>query len=201
MRACASPARSRISPAGVASDARAEPSKRAYGGAVPRFRPRRVEPACSSHPLPYVRARHGANICQGGAAFLMSARNHGDRGVAIGAALLALVCALAGSAGGAAYPKPKITSFTPSTATIGKAVIIRGSGFTNVISVTIAGWGATFRVESPSKMTVIVPVLCRRTSGKIRMTALPGGSTTSAKNFTVTLRRGTVVGNCGPGEV
>jgi uncharacterized repeat protein (TIGR03803 family) len=78
---------------------------------------------------------------------------------------------------------PKITSFSPAQGAVGTSVVINGSSFTQATKVTFGGVAATnFTVNSDIKITAKVPT--GAVTGKIAVTT-PGGTATSATNFTV----------------
>jgi IPT/TIG domain len=88
-------------------------------------------------------------------------------------------------------PAPTITSFTPTFGPVGTSVKITGTNFSGTISgasfttssvkfnTTTA---TTFHVDSATQITATVPT--GATTGKITVTT-PGGTATSAANFTV----------------
>jgi hypothetical protein len=77
---------------------------------------------------------------------------------------------------------PTISSFAPSTGWTGDSVVITGTGFAGTTSVTFSGANATsFTIDSATQITAVVPTA--PTTGKIALTT-PGGSVTSANNFT-----------------
>ncbi len=75
-----------------------------------------------------------------------------------------------------------IASFTPTSGPVGTSVVITGTGFTNVTSVSFNNVNATFTVDSDTQITATVPV--GATSGPIAVTT-PSGMATSVTNFTV----------------
>ena len=75
-----------------------------------------------------------------------------------------------------------ITSFSPTSGSVGTAVAINGTGFTNVSAVRFNGTGATFTVASATRINTTVPA--GATTGKISVTT-PAGTVTSAGTFTV----------------
>jgi uncharacterized repeat protein (TIGR03803 family) len=78
---------------------------------------------------------------------------------------------------------PKISSFTPSSGTVGTSVTINGMSLTQATAVTFGGVKATsFTVNSDTKVTAVVPT--GALTGKIGITT-KGGSATSAATFTV----------------
>jgi PKD repeat protein len=77
---------------------------------------------------------------------------------------------------------PSVTGFSPTIGAPGGQVTINGLGFTGVTSVTLALVKASFTVESPTRITAVVPAT--GVSGKWRVTT-PSGTATSAANFTV----------------
>jgi hypothetical protein len=79
-------------------------------------------------------------------------------------------------------PAPTITSFTPAFGPVGKSIAITGTNFTGATSVKFNGVTATFVVNSATSITATVPATA--TTGKITVTT-PGGTATSATNFTV----------------
>jgi hypothetical protein len=77
---------------------------------------------------------------------------------------------------------PTISSFTPSSAAVGAAVTLAGTGFTGASKVAFNGVSASFNVDSDTQITATVPA--GATSGTIVVTA-PGGTATSSTSFTV----------------
>ncbi len=78
---------------------------------------------------------------------------------------------------------PTITSFSPTSGTVGTAVIISGTAFGGATSVTFNGTsGPTYVVNTTKKITAHVP--SGATSGPISVTTA-SGSATSATGFTV----------------
>ena len=76
---------------------------------------------------------------------------------------------------------PIITSFTPTSGTVGTSITITGSGLTGATAVTINGNPVTsFTVNSDTSLTAIVP---SGSTGLIQITT-PGGNNTSSSNFT-----------------
>ncbi len=81
------------------------------------------------------------------------------------------------------FVPPTITSFTPTSGTIGTSVVITGANFTGATSVTFNGTSATtYTVNSDTQITATVPT--GATTGTISVIA-PGGTVTSAGTFTV----------------
>jgi peptide/nickel transport system substrate-binding protein len=78
---------------------------------------------------------------------------------------------------------PKISSFSPTSGPVGTIVSVYGSGFTGTTAVKFNGTSAQFLVSSSTKLYAKVPA--GATTGKISVTA-PGGTGTSAANFSVT---------------
>ncbi|UGS38856.1 IPT/TIG domain-containing protein [Capillimicrobium parvum] len=84
-----------------------------------------------------------------------------------------------------APPVPKITTLSPGSGLTGAQVTITGSGFTGATAVSFNGLAAgTFTAASDTKVTATVPN--GATTGKVRVVA-PGGTATSATDFTVRL--------------
>ncbi|HYM81864.1 MAG TPA: IPT/TIG domain-containing protein, partial [Candidatus Limnocylindria bacterium] len=79
-------------------------------------------------------------------------------------------------------PAPTITTFTPASGPVGTQVTVRGTSFTGVTAVRFNGVTASFTVDSDTLLRANVPVSA--TSGPINVQN-PGGSATSATNFTV----------------
>ncbi|WP_237153900.1 outer membrane protein assembly factor BamB family protein [Oryzibacter oryziterrae] len=78
---------------------------------------------------------------------------------------------------------PKITSFSPATATIGNMIIIKGSGFTGATSVKFNGVAASsFSVQSATSIKAVVPTT--GSTGKISVKT-SGGTSTSSATFTM----------------
>ena len=81
-------------------------------------------------------------------------------------------------------PVPTITSFNPTSGPVGTSVQITGTGLFGASTVTFNTTNATtFTVDSNTQITATVPA--GATTGAIKVTT-PGGSATSATNFTVT---------------
>jgi len=75
-----------------------------------------------------------------------------------------------------------IASFTPTSGPVGTSVVITGTDFTNVTSVSFNDVNATFTVDSDTQITATVPV--GATTGHIAVTT-PSGTASSSTNFTV----------------
>ncbi len=85
---------------------------------------------------------------------------------------------------------PTIANFTPTADGAGASVVITGTNFYNVTSVTFNGSAAaSYTVNSPTQMTAITPLGV--TTGPLSVTAL-GDTTTSSAPFTVPLYTETV---------
>ena len=79
---------------------------------------------------------------------------------------------------------PAILSFSPTSGPVGTPVTITGTSFTGAKKVTFGGVKATtFSVDSDTQITATVPTGAK--TGKIQVTT-PGGTATSATDFTVT---------------
>ena len=78
---------------------------------------------------------------------------------------------------------PTVDSFIPNTGATGTAVIIRGSNYYGVTSVSFNNAPATFTVNSASQLTATLPAPA--STGRIRVTTAVG-TATSNTNFTVT---------------
>jgi uncharacterized repeat protein (TIGR03803 family) len=78
---------------------------------------------------------------------------------------------------------PAILSFSPPSGPVGTQVKISGTSFTGAKKVTFGGVKATFSVDSDTQITATVPTGAK--TGKIQVTT-PGGTATSATDFTVT---------------
>ncbi len=79
-------------------------------------------------------------------------------------------------------PAPTITSFSPTSGAVGASVTINGTNFTGATAVKFNGTSASFTVNTSIMITATVPA--GATTGKISVTT-PGGTATSANNFTV----------------
>lgn len=84
-------------------------------------------------------------------------------------------------------PPPTLTSFSPPSGNPGATVVVNGTNFTTATAVRFNAVTATFTVESATRITAVVPALAL--TGPITVTT-PGGTATSATNFTVITRRG-----------
>jgi hypothetical protein len=78
---------------------------------------------------------------------------------------------------------PAISSISPTSGSVGTSVILTGKSLTQATKVTFGGVVATFTVNSDTQITATVPTGAK--TGKIQVTT-PGGTATSATNFTVT---------------
>ena len=88
-----------------------------------------------------------------------------------------------------------ITSFSPTSGSVGTAVAINGTGFTNVSAVRFNGTGATFTVASATRINTTVPA--GATTGKISVTT-SAGTVTSAGTFSVGPKINSLSPNHGP---
>ncbi len=77
---------------------------------------------------------------------------------------------------------PTISSFTPASGPVGTSVTISGTNFTGATAVTFNGTAANFSVTSDTAIQATAPV--GATTGPLSVTA-PGGTATSATNFTI----------------
>jgi hypothetical protein len=85
---------------------------------------------------------------------------------------------------------PTISSFSPTSGPVGTSVRINGTGFAGATAVKFNGVSASFTVNSQgTRIDTKVPT--GATTGKITVTT-PGGTATSAKNFTVTVPAPTI---------
>lgn len=72
---------------------------------------------------------------------------------------------------------PTISSINPTSGKAGDSIVITGTGFTNVSSVTFNGAGASFVVDSVSQITATVPQ--GASSGPLVVTTAGGDATAS----------------------
>jgi DNA/RNA endonuclease G (NUC1) len=84
---------------------------------------------------------------------------------------------------GQVVPAPDIASFAPTAGTTGTPVILTGTNFSSVSSVSFNGVSADFTVNSTTQITANVPA--GATTGPLSVTS-PGGTATSAGSFTIT---------------
>ena len=78
---------------------------------------------------------------------------------------------------------PTISSFTPSSGTIGTRVSVSGAGFTTVTQVTLNGRSTGYSITSDTQLSFVVPA--GATSGPIALIT-PYFTTTSQSSFTIT---------------
>jgi IPT/TIG domain len=103
---------------------------------------------------------------------------------ALGAAITVVAtAALVGVPGaGASTPTPSISSFTPTSATVGAEVTINGSGLSGATEVAFNLIDASITSDTDSQITVTVPL--GQDQGPITVTT-PGGTATSPTVFTL----------------
>jgi hypothetical protein len=77
---------------------------------------------------------------------------------------------------------PTVSSFTPTSGSVGTSVDIQGAGFTGARSVAFNGANASYSVDSDSEIHATVP--SGATTGPISVTT-PNGTGTSSSTFTV----------------
>jgi hypothetical protein len=82
---------------------------------------------------------------------------------------------------------PVVTSVSPASGPIGTTIVITGTGFTGVTSVTVGGVAASHTVNSSTQITATVPAGTPAGVVDVRVTG-PGGTSanTAADNFTNT---------------
>ena len=79
-------------------------------------------------------------------------------------------------------PGPTISTFSPTSGSVGKSIRVNGTNFTGATSVRFNGVSASFTVDSSTQITAIVPA--GASTGKISVVT-PSGTATSTGNFTV----------------
>jgi Divergent InlB B-repeat domain len=93
---------------------------------------------------------------------------------------------------------PVISTLSPANGPVGTTVTIGGSHLSGATAVTFNGVSASFTVTSDAAVVAVVPA--GATSGPVSVTT-PGGSATSANNFTVTAALTTRTAGNGQGTV
>jgi hypothetical protein len=88
-------------------------------------------------------------------------------------------------------PAPTISSFSPSSGPVGTSVTIIGTGLTGATVVRFGGVAASSFSVNPSGTQISTTVPSGAVTGKITVTT-PGGTATSATNFTVTTTAPTI---------
>ncbi len=79
-------------------------------------------------------------------------------------------------------PPPLVSSFSPTSGTVGTTVTLTGSGFTGATGVFFNDYGTPFQVEGDTRITVTVPA--GASSGRITVEGVGGRGSTST-SFTV----------------
>jgi hypothetical protein len=98
-------------------------------------------------------------------------------------AVIAVGAVLAGTAQAAASAGPSITSFKPTSGSVGAGVAITGKSLTGASAVAFGGVAATYKVKSGTAITATVPSGAK--TGKITVTT-KAGTATSSSSYTVT---------------
>ncbi len=76
---------------------------------------------------------------------------------------------------------PKVTGFSPASAPVGATVTVSGTNFTGATQVLFNGTASTFKVDSPTQITAVMPMYV--TNGNIRVFT-PRGNPWSVAKFT-----------------
>ncbi len=84
------------------------------------------------------------------------------------------------------YPKPAISSFTPTSGPVGTTVTITGSGFAPAVTTVRFSNTTATQVTVQSATTLLAVVPSGASTGKVSVST-PGGTATSKFNFTVTV--------------
>ena len=93
--------------------------------------------------------------------------------------------AVTGTVNSTTNPTPTVTSFAPASGPVGTTVTVTGTNFTNATGATLNGTAVSnFMVMSATSVMFNVPT--GATTGAIVVTT-PGGTATSATNFTITV--------------
>ena len=96
--------------------------------------------------------------------------------------IIVSVCGVSVLPASASTPMPTITSFSPTSATVGTEVTIKGTNLASASTVTFNGTVATVISDKASKIEAYVPA--GATTGHIKVKT-PGGTAKSASEFTV----------------
>src|SRR5580700_3695859 len=96
--------------------------------------------------------------------------------------IIASICGVSAAGASALTPKPTITSFSPSSATVGTEVTINGTHLKGATKVTFNGTVATVISDHSKEIEAYVPV--GATTGYIKVRT-PGGAVKSESDFTV----------------
>jgi hypothetical protein len=87
-------------------------------------------------------------------------------------------------------PAPEILGFTPAVGRIGESIVVTGTSFTNVLSVSVGGANAPFTVNSIGQITATVPPAAG--SGPIQVTT-SSGTASSFSSFSLLQGDGTPI--------
>src|SRR5215472_9399563 len=124
-------------------------------------------------------------LAQKSSGITLSARRLSRRALAAGMLAVALTAgAVAAGAGPALAAGPVVSSFSPTSGTIGTKVTITGSGFSGAFAVTFGNPSATTLATVKSDTTITATVPATASTGPVSV-LLPATSGSSTTKFTV----------------
>ncbi|HLK02978.1 MAG TPA: IPT/TIG domain-containing protein [Candidatus Acidoferrum sp.] len=137
----------------------------------------------------------GRRLFAGGRQLQSSSARKAFATLTLNVAVLSLLAGCGGGSTGTIAPPPQqtqtpsITSFSPTSGSVGTSVTLTGTNFAGATSVSVGGAASTFSVVSATSVMLTVPASA--VTGKI-VVVTPQGSATSTGSFTVNVAAPTI---------